>query len=1107
LTAAGKTPTIQPAADQLMRRLLHSVGTLQATCARDLVELRAMQESQRASVQAAERTARNHTEQAIASAVELGDRSRSLGSRLRATLGALDGISFRHLDAGQAPESFDDAVAEWKRAAPALERWVAEYVRTHRAWTQKTFKRSKSRPQVTDDVWRGLDRLDLVHHSVSSLTQGFIAEAVKEAAGPADVLYAAEAARRTGEQERLANDVRAAVAAVNAQVRLASATWADDRWATPEPAERVERLIRLGDLVVDVPANLGIETIPALCAFPLEAGLAVGSNVSERDRAIGFLRALMLRILAATPPGGVHIKAIDPVSLGQSVAEFRHLSEFDDQLMDEKTWTSDRDIERQLDGLSDYLEVVISKYLRGQFETIDEYNTHAGEVAQPYRLLTVFDYPAGFTERASRQLLSLIENGPRCGVFTVIHYDKAARGSDVFGQVPIERLIHSMQQIDFVGGPGAPAGDARGETRINLGDPIGEVTLQLLADVAPPLAFDEHGRAETGFARLLPQIGDAVRRAKESPPVVTLESLLPVLERSRGGNRPEYVPGAPIFTTDPDSWWFGTTSGAAIAPLGRSGAQGVTSMQFSSTEVAGGAIMIGLPRSGKSTNLHAMIMTMSMLYSPEELELYLIDSKHGVEFEIYRRLPHARMVSVHSDREFSVAVLKSIQNEVRNRAELFKAAGSGIANISEYRAVTGEKLPRIVVVMDEFHEVFEEQDTLGFSAFGAFSDIVRMGPFAGVHIVVSSQNLSAMPAMDRQTLMLLPQRVAFQCNDEDADVVLGPTNRAHKQLTRKGEGVYNPTARGDEARNELFQGLLIPREPRASILDTLRAKADASGWTRRPRVFDGAAVVARPPFADVLAGSGRAFAVPVGEPFNLQSAEVIKLPRARGGNLLLLGDRLDEGVSPELRGVLHSLMVAAHLQGARVTVLDLGGEDFAPEGSVLSDVAGVTGARYLRSPAFETAVAELALITGNRNADQEYKASTELLVIVGLQRALSLTPFDPYGDGEMTQVSELLQGVLHGGPDVGVHVVVVADRAFAVEQRLGELATEFSIRVVGSAADEPDLRLATGRHGELPVLALGQLLVCDVMSGSAKRVRGYGLLKIDSQGSKGESRE
>lgn len=181
--------------------------------------------------------------------------------------------------------------------------------------------------------------------------------------------------------------------------------------------------------------------------------------------------------------------------------------------------------------------------------------------------------------------------------------------------------------------------------------------------------------------------------------------------------------------------------------------------------------MVGLPRSGKTTSLHAMILTMAMFYSPEELKLYLIDAKHGVEFKAYEHLPHARMVSVHSEREFSLAVLKSIQAKIKERAQLIKSHGGGLSNITEYRRATGETLPRIVVVVDEFHELFEEADTIGLEAFAAFSDIVRMGPFSGVHIVVASQTLSSMPAMDRQTLILLPQRVAFMCNEYDAEIV------------------------------------------------------------------------------------------------------------------------------------------------------------------------------------------------------------------------------------------------------------------------------------------------------------------------------------------------
>ena len=113
---------------------------------------------------------------------------------------------------------------------------------------------------------------------------------------------------------------------------------------------------------------------------------------------------------------------------------------------------------------------------------------------------------------------------------------------------------------------------------------------------------------------------------------------------------------------------------------------------------------------------------------------------------------------INSEREFAVAVLNSLDREIARRAELMKACAPGRTNLQEYRQATGDRLPRVVAIIDEFHEIFEEDDQLGQQAFSAFSNIVRQGPFAGVHVVLASQTLSSMPAMDRNTLTLLPAR-------------------------------------------------------------------------------------------------------------------------------------------------------------------------------------------------------------------------------------------------------------------------------------------------------------------------------------------------------------
>ena len=65
-----------------------------------------------------------------------------------------------------------------------------------------------------------------------------------------------------------------------------------------------------------------------------------------------------------------------------------------------------------------------------------------------------------------------------------------------------------------------------------------------------------------------------------------------------------------------------------------------------------------------------------MRYTPEELELYLVDFKQGVEFKTYaaHELPHARVVAIESDREFGLSVLEKLDAELRRRAESFRDA-------------------------------------------------------------------------------------------------------------------------------------------------------------------------------------------------------------------------------------------------------------------------------------------------------------------------------------------------------------------------------------------------------------------------------------------------
>ena len=1065
-------------ADVVMTRMLGIVEDLQSSATREVQEVARLREELAARIREAENQARTRADSFTTS-----NMGRELAWELHRHSG--EGLGGRLVAAAT---SLEEAETQWRKYSAIADRQGAALRSATQAWETKTFKRAKSRPPVSPELWEAAHVLADIEDAAPALRAKFIAERVR-GLDPLRGDLAAALKRRAEDLDRTFASGRKSLDRLQADLPLAAKSWHDDAWTKPVTPKANEGAIRLGTFEPRLPAHAAVPPFAALLGFPFDRGLALEAGVEHRQAAIDLARSVVLRTLAVSAPGDTRFIFIDPVSLGQSVAELRHLSEYDQQIVDVKTWTSERDIERRLSEVSDHLEVVISKYLRGQFSSIDEYNLHAGEVAEPYQVIVVFDYPQAFSDRAAAQLLSLVENGPRCGVHAIIVTDPSREAPR---DVPLARLVHSMNRVTWKGAA----------AQLTFAEPLGPVRLDLLPDPAPTITFAADGRATSPAAELLIQVGQKCRQSSNGP--VTLDRLLPVLNRqvAMGNSRTvaKLQPGAPALdASDPDTWWSGTTAEGASAPIGRAGAQDVASLYFSSTEVAGGAIVVGVPRSGKSTALHAAIVTLAMTYPPEELELFLVDSKHGVEFKAYDDLPHARMVSIRSEREFSVSVLQSLDRTIAERAEIMKRFTTGSANITEYRRVSGEVMPRIVLFMDEFHEVFEEDDALGQQAFAAFSNIVRQGPFAGVHVVVASQTLSSMPAMGKSTLSLLPMRVAFMCNEIDADFVMGDSNREVRALSQQGSGIFNPL-RGDAAHNKPFQGTYVEPQQRTWILKEIRRKSDLVSPGPRPRVFDGDELAQRPEPSSIRWTAHRSPNVPLGEPFGTETTVGVVLGRARGSNVLLLGATEIEDRNPDLSaaGVVHSFLASGARHDMEVTCIDfIGANEPVGEALDVEGVCRVVGAAYRRGRLALAALAVIADEVRRRQAAGDYQATGALVILNGLQRAVDLAPYDPFdsSDNEDEPSEEspatALVTILRDGPDVGVHSVLTVDTLSQLERRIGrDLLSELEHRLAVSSASAADVGTVTDSYKERPP-GSRQLLICDHAKGTTRRARSY----------------
>lgn len=128
---------------------------------------------------------------------------------------------------------------------------------------------------------------------------------------------------------------------------------------------------------------------------------------------------------------------------------------------------------------------------------------------------------------------------------------------------------------------------------------------------------------------------------------------------------------------------------------------------FEINEAQNHTLICGRSGSGKSNFLHVLIQNLAFYYAPNEVQLFLLDYKEGVEFNAYTDpaiLEHARLVSVASSVGFGVSFLSWLDKETKKRGELFKQFN--VKDLSDYRK-HGE-MPRLIVVIDKFQVLFSD---------------------------------------------------------------------------------------------------------------------------------------------------------------------------------------------------------------------------------------------------------------------------------------------------------------------------------------------------------------------------------------------------------------
>ncbi len=209
--------------------------------------------------------------------------------------------------------------------------------------------------------------------------------------------------------------------------------------------------------------------------------------------------------------------------------------------------------------------------------------------------------------------------------------------------------------------------------------------------------------------------------------------------------------------------------------------------------------------SGKSNFLHVLIQNLAFYYAPDEVQLFLLDYKEGVEFNAYvadPTLEHARLVSVASSVGFGMSFLSWLCDEIEKRSNLFKQFK--VKDLSDYRK--HEKMPRLIVVIDEFQVLFSDKSTqVKGSVERSLNTLLKKGRSYGVHLVLATQTMRG-GEIDSSIMAQIANRIALPMDAEDSSSVLG--DDAACELVRP-EGIFN----NNGGHQKYHTKMSIPKAP------------------------------------------------------------------------------------------------------------------------------------------------------------------------------------------------------------------------------------------------------------------------------------------------------
>lgn len=566
------------------------------------------------------------------------------------------------------------------------------------------------------------------------------------------------------------------------------------------PAELPE-YIKLGTLCLDINSELGFDYTDILHTVEKQVSgilnkkindstielpycqrlmdgisLLVKYNDIDRENLRDKIKPLLLKLFMYFPAGKLEATMIDPLEMGTSFQGIPKLAGItNDRIIDTKIWSKEQDIENAIATLRLRMETINQSYggdRRSRF------------AKEPVRVLAITDFPVGFSSNALKDLHAIVRNSASLGVCVLIWANNT-------------ELVKFREKNEAL----------YNEIENNL------VTTSAKGD---KLYLDK----EKQLYIKLDSMKDIIENS---------DSIIESLKTSIDHSVVKIEKFADMFNydiEDSNKWFTGNDHEISI-PLGIKGADTVVSMILGK---GGGStehhvLIAGQTGAGKTTLLHTLIMSTLLQYSPEDVQMYLVDFKEGVEFKPYTKykLPALRVVAIDSEREFGLNILNELCSELELRADIF--AREDVEDINDYNDKPDvEKVPKLLLIFDEVQELFRSKDgndKIATECLSAINKLVTQGRAMGIHLILACQDFSHCQGLQAY-FSQMAVRIAVKGSEESAASILNSDNQGVKTLQNQpaGSAIYNRGG-GVESANTFFQVSYMDKTDRLNLLNIM----------------------------------------------------------------------------------------------------------------------------------------------------------------------------------------------------------------------------------------------------------------------------------------------